>query len=54
MLLTYFIALVIWRANPEQMAKFLATTVGQWCVAGTVLLQAFGLVWMSAVSRLRF
>jgi Flp pilus assembly protein TadB len=54
MLLTYFIALIMWRSNPEQMAKFLATAVGQWCVAGTVLLQAFGLAWMSVVSRLRF
>ena len=54
MVLTYFIALVVWRANPEQMGQFLATTVGQWAVAGTILLQAVGLVWMSYISRLRF
>jgi Flp pilus assembly protein TadB len=54
MLLTYFIALVVWRTNPQQMNQFLATTFGQWAVAGTILLQALGLVWMSFISRLRF
>jgi tight adherence protein B len=54
MLLTYFIALVVWRTNPQQMRQFLATTFGQWSVAGTILLQAFGLAWMSFISRLRF
>jgi Flp pilus assembly protein TadB len=54
MMLTYFIALVVWRTNPEQMSQFLATSVGQWAVAGTILLQAVGLVWMSFISRLRF
>jgi Flp pilus assembly protein TadB len=54
MLLTYFIAVVMWRTNPEQMMKFLATSGGQWAVAGTIVLQAIGLVWMSWVSRLRF
>ncbi len=52
LLLTYFIALVVWRTNPEQMHEFLATTIGQWAVAGTILLQAVGLVWMSLISRL--
>ena len=33
--LTYFIALLVWRGNPEQMHEFLATTIGQWTVAGT-------------------
>ena len=54
LLLTYFIALVVWRTNPEQMGQFLVTSVGQWAVAGTILMQAAGLVWMSFISRLRF
>jgi tight adherence protein B len=54
MMLTYFIALVVWRTNPDQMRQFLATSIGQWAVAGTILLQAAGLVWMSLISRLRF
>ena len=52
--LTYFIALVVWRGNPEQMHEFLATTIGQWAVAATILLQAVGLVWMSVISRMKF
>ena len=54
MLLTYFIAVVMWRTGPEQMAAFLHTSGGQWSVAGTIILQAVGLVWMSAISRLKF
>ncbi len=52
--LTYFIALLVWRGNPEQMHEFLATSIGQWAVAGTILLQAVGLVWMSVISRMKF
>jgi Flp pilus assembly protein TadB len=52
--LTYFIALVVWRTDPDQMHEFLSTKVGQWVVSGTVLLQAVGLVWMSYISRLKF
>jgi len=51
---TYFIALVMWRSNPEQMQQFLSTTVGQGIVAGSMLLQALGMVWMSAISRMKF
>ena len=32
--LTYFIALIVWRTNPEQMHEFLATSIGQWAVRG--------------------
>jgi tight adherence protein B len=52
--LTYFIALVMWRTNPDQLAKFLATTGGRWAVSGTIVLQAAGLAWMSLISRMRF
>lgn len=51
---TYFLALVFWRSNPTQMREFLDTRVGQWLVAGSILLQALGIVWMSAVSRMKF
>jgi Flp pilus assembly protein TadB len=54
MMLTYFIALVVWRTNPQQMNEFLATSIGKGAVAGTILLQAVGLVWMAFLSRLRF
>ncbi len=52
--LTYFIALVMWRTNPDQLAKFLATTGGRWTVSGTIVLQAAGLAWMSLISRMKF
>jgi Flp pilus assembly protein TadB len=52
--LTYFIALIVWRADPQQMHEFLTTTVGQWSIAGTILLQAVGMVWMSVISRMKF
>ena len=51
---TYFLALVFWRSNPGQMREFLDTRIGQWMVAGSILLQALGIVWMSAVSRMKF
>lgn len=53
-LLTYFIALVMWRTNPDQMRTFVATSVGETMIAGTIVLQAVGILWMSAISRVRF
>ena len=38
----------------RQLAKFLATTIGRWGVAGTIVLQAVGMAWMSWLSRMRF
>jgi tight adherence protein B len=54
MAVTYFLALVLWRSNPTQMAEFIHTRIGQWLVAGSVLLQALGIVWMAAISRMKF
>lgn len=54
LLVTYFIALVIWRNDPERMRQFLLTTVGQALVAGCLVMQALGIVWTAALSRLRY
>jgi Flp pilus assembly protein TadB len=54
LVVTYFIALIIWRNDPERMRQFLATLVGQYLVAGAIVLQAVGLVWASTISRLRY
>ncbi len=51
---TYFLALVFWRSNPAQMQEFLGTRIGQSLVAGSILLQALGIAWMSAISRMKF
>jgi tight adherence protein B len=48
---TYFIALVMWRNDPERMEAFLGTSLGATIVAGTVLLQGLGIVWGSYISR---
>lgn len=51
---TYFIALVVWRNDPQRMTSFLSTSLGQQLVAFAMLLQAVGIVWSSALSKLRF
>jgi len=52
--LTYLIGLIMWLSNPEHMRAFLASPTGQWFLAFTMLLQAVGIAWMSAISRLKF
>lgn len=52
--LTYFIAVVVWRNGPDQMQEFVTSSVGSWFVAGSVLLQAVGIVWMNLISKPRF
>jgi tight adherence protein B len=51
---TYFIAGVMWRTSPDRMADFLETSVASWLVAGSIILQGVGIVWMSTISRARF
>ncbi len=53
LLLTYFIAAIVWRNNPDQMTAFVSTHVGSWFVAGSMALQAVGIAWMSWISRPR-
>ena len=54
LLVTYFIALIIWRNDPDRMRQFLGTSIGQGLAAGAILLQAVGLVWSAALSRLKY
>lgn len=49
--LTYFIAVIIWRNGPEQMEEFVRSSVGSWFVAGSIVLQAVGVVWMNMISK---
>jgi tight adherence protein B len=51
LLLTYFIAAVVWRNNPQQMESFLATEMGSYFVAGSMVLQVVGMVWMRWISK---
>ncbi|PQO38045.1 type II secretion system F family protein [Blastopirellula marina] len=52
--LTYFIALVMWRNSPAQMTAFVTSPTGEFFVAGSMLLQAVGIVWMNWMSRPNF
>lgn len=52
--LTYFIALVMWRNSPDQMEAFVTSPTGEFFVAGSMLLQAVGIVWMHWMSRPKF
>jgi hypothetical protein len=36
------------------MEQFLSTTIGSAMIAGAVLLQAFGIVWSSVLSRMKY
>jgi Flp pilus assembly protein TadB len=52
--LTYFIAIIVWRNGPEQMREFVTSSIGSWFVAGSVILQTIGIVWMNVISRPKF
>ncbi len=52
--LTYFIAAIVWRNSPQQMADFVTSTVGSWLIAVSVVLQAAGITWMNLISKPRF
>jgi tight adherence protein B len=54
LLLTYFIAAIVWRNNPGQMASFVGTEIGSYFVAGSMVLQCAGIVWMNWISKARF
>lgn len=52
--LVYLIALIVWRNGPEPMQEFVTSTVGSWFVAGSIIMQAVGIVWMNLISKPRF
>jgi len=53
-LVTYFIGALIWRNDPDRMADFLNSLVGQVMVSIAMLLQAIGFVWISRLSTPQF
>lgn len=54
LLLSYVLALIMWRNDPERMEQFLATNLGQALIAGAMLLQAVGIVWSAVLSRMKY
>ncbi len=51
---TYAIGLLMWNDHPARMEGFLSTSIGSYLAAGAMLLQAVGIVWSNAMSRMRF
>ncbi|TWT58858.1 Bacterial type II secretion system protein F domain protein [Thalassoglobus neptunius] len=51
---TYFIAAMMWRNDPDRMADYLQSFVGQGMVATAIVLQAVGIIWISRLSRPQF
>lgn len=54
LLISYVLAFLMWRTNPGRMEAFAGTAVGTVLIAGVIVLQAVGLVWMSRLSRSDF
>jgi Flp pilus assembly protein TadB len=54
LLVTYFIAMLMWRTDPPRMTEFLSSGIGQALVAGVLVLQAIGIVWAALLSRVKF
>ena len=52
--LIYMIAVIVWRNGPEPMRDFVTSTVGSWFIAGSIILQAVGIVWMNFISKPKF
>jgi len=51
--ISYFIAAVMWRSNPERMEGFLASDIGSALFAGAMMAQAFGLLAMRRISQIQ-
>ena len=52
--ITYILAFLMWRTNPDRLEAFVRTGIGTMLVAFAIGLQAVGLVWMSRLSRSKF
>lgn len=51
---SYFIALLMWRNDPDRMLGFLGSTVGQYVVAAALVSQGLGIVWVANLVRPKF
>ncbi len=53
LLLTYFLALLMWNLDPTRVEGFMGTEIGRTVAAGAVILQALGALWVTRLSRIR-
>ncbi len=49
---SYFIGLLMWRTDPRRMQEFIASDLGSAAVGLTLILQAFGIVWINAMAEI--
>lgn len=54
MVLSYALALLMWRSNPDRTLAFFLSPVGSELVGLVIMLQAAGLFWMSRLSRIEY
>jgi tight adherence protein B len=54
LVLAYVLGFLMWRASPARLEALINTGVGTDLVAGVIVLQAVGLVWISKLSRSTF
>lgn len=52
--ITWFLGVMMWRTNPDGFEAFLVHPIGASLIAGAVVLQAVGLVWITRMSQIRF
>jgi tight adherence protein B len=52
--ITYFLGLLMWRTNPTSFEEFLRNPIGANILAGAMVLQAVGLLWITRLSQLKF
>jgi tight adherence protein B len=52
--ITYFLGLLMWRTNPASFEEFLRNPIGANMLAGAMLLQALGLLWITRLSQMKF
>lgn len=52
--ITYFLGLLMWRTNPANFEEFLTHPVGANFLAGAMMLQAVGLLWITRLSQMKF
>lgn len=52
--ITYFLGLLMWRSNTANFEEFLSHPVGANFLAGAMMLQAVGLLWITRLSQMKF
>lgn len=54
LVVTYFIAALMWRNDPQRMVGFVNSIIGQSLVCTAMVLQGVGIIWISRLSRPKF